>query len=86
MRPNKRVLHNNLFSLHRVPRNASDAVVSLISITARKSEEHQYVEEEELHNVHDHSRQGDLQRAEVRIHGEYVDELQRAATQRRSYF
>lgn len=51
----------------------------MLNITTREGEENKHVEEEELHDVHDHPRQGNLQRAEMRIYGEYVDELQRAA-------
>lgn len=46
--------------------------------TAREGEQHQHVEEEELHDVHHHSGQGDLQGAEMRIYRENVDEFQGA--------
>ena len=45
---------------------------------ARKRKEHQYVDREELENVDHHATERDLQRTEVRIHREDVDELQRA--------
>lgn len=48
--------------------------------TAGECEQHQHVEEEEFHNVHNHPGQGDLQGSEVGVHGEYVDEFQRAGS------
>lgn len=47
--------------------------------TARECEQHQHEEEEEFHNVHNHPGQGDLQGAEVGIHGENVHQFQRTA-------
>ncbi len=43
---------------------------------AREGEEHEDEEEEELEDVHDHAGEGHLQRAEVRVDGEDVDQLQ----------
>lgn len=46
--------------------------------TAAEGKQHEDVEEEELHYVHHHARQGHLQRAQMRIHREDVDQLQTA--------
>ena len=45
---------------------------------AREGDEQQEDEEEEFHDVHHHPAQRDLQRAQVRVDGEDVDQLQLA--------
>ena len=52
-----------------------------MALTAGEGEQHQDVQEEELHDVHDHPAEGDLQGPEVRVHGEDVDKFERAAAQ-----
>ena len=46
--------------------------------TARVREADKKGDEEELEDVEDHASERDLQRSEVRIDGEHVDDLQRA--------
>ena len=45
-------------------------------LTTREGEVHEDEEERPLHHVEHHAAEGDLQRAEVRVDGEDVDELQ----------
>lgn len=45
-------------------------------LTTSKSAQHQCVDEEEFYDVDDHAAQRYLKRSQVRVHAEYVHELQ----------
>lgn len=49
-------------------------------LTTGKGEENQRIDEEELDDVDDHTSQRDLQRSQVRVDGEQVDQLEGTAT------
>ncbi len=46
------------------------------ALTTRESEEDEDKEGDELHDVHDHPAERDLERPQVRVHAEDVDELE----------
>lgn len=48
-----------------------------MQLTAAKGEQHQSINEEELDNVNYHPPQGNLKWPEVRVHAEYVNQLQK---------
>lgn len=54
--------------------------LSYQQLTATEGEEHERVDEEELDDVDDHSAQRYLQRPEVGVDAEYVNQLQETET------
>lgn len=81
-----------ILQLRRIPRNNANETLkreirnkdAILSLTAAEGEQHEGIDEEKLDNVYYHPPEGNLERAEMRIHAEYVNELQKAETRTHS--
>lgn len=61
--------------VHNAPTTINVFTIVII-ITASESAQHQRVNEEELYDVDDHASQRYLKRSQMRVHAEYMHELQ----------
>lgn len=59
--------------------NNSISTISLETLTTTEGKQHESVQEEELEDVEDHAAERDLQRPEVRVDAEDVDQFEEAA-------
>lgn len=61
-------------------KNASVTPGNYNVLTACKSEENQGVNEEEFHNVDHHTTQGNLERSQMWVDGEHMDQFESTET------